>query len=112
MLSELAQELYELGKKALTGDENALLAFIDLYSDEYVDKLNDANVTKAEKRILFIVHTAGELCERQAKTPDELYEEENYTIYDLLEELKTWKIIEQLGELDKVQVIEEDDVNK
>ncbi len=112
MLSKLARELYELGKKALIGDEDALLNFIDLYRDEYVDNLNDANLTEDEYNILLSIHTAGETCERQARTPDKLYDEDNYTIYDVLEEMQGRRVIERLEELDKVQVIDENDVNK
>ncbi len=106
MLSELAQELYELGKKATAGDEDALVEFIMLYSNEYIEKLSNAGLTKDESNILLIIHTGIDICELQARTPDELYEEDCYTIYDVLEELKTWKVIDKLEELDKIQVIE------
>ncbi len=106
MLSELAQELYELGKKALAGDENALMKFIILYRKEYVENLDYADITRAEKKILFTIYTAGDTCELDAKTRDELDDEYCYAIDEVLEEIKTWKIVEKLEELDKVQVVE------
>ncbi len=110
MLSELAQELYELGKKAIAGDEDALVEFIDLYKDEYVDNAHFADITDAERDILCITFIAGDLCEVNAKTKNDLYDKRNsYTRYGFLQEVKDDKMIEKLGELDKVQVIEEED---
>ncbi len=106
MLSTLAQELYELGKKAIAGDEDSLVDFIDLYRQEYINNLDYAKLTEDEDSILFDIYITIEICELNAKTRDELYDEESYTRYEALEEIKERKIIEELEELDKVQVVE------
>ncbi len=108
MLSKLARELYELGKKAINGDEDALVEFIDLYKEEYVYNAHFAGTTEAEDDILEIIFIEGDLCVVNARTKDELSDKRNsYTRYEMLEEVKDKRIIEKLGELERTQVLDE-----